>query len=81
MDRESFLDTLRQKYAENIHEAYLECEHEDGRSVDYPRLNGLLQKLAKTAKVEGLPPKEFEDLVRSTLPEVNGKLDLGKKAA
>jgi hypothetical protein len=37
MDREDFIETLKKQYADNIHEAYIECEHEKG-SVDYPEL-------------------------------------------
>jgi hypothetical protein len=78
MDRESFLDTIRSQYAEEINEAYLECEHENGRQIDVKKLNELLTKLMKTAKVDGLPPREFEDLVKSTLPKIVGMVDLSQ---
>lgn len=75
MNREDFLDTLRKQYAEEIDEAYLECEHESGK-VDQEALKACLDKLMKSAKAEGLPPKEFFDLVQSTLPEsCRGVLD------
>lgn len=67
MDKEGFLDTIRKQYAEDIHEAYLECAHDQG-AVDYPALSERLAKLMRNAHVDGLPQKEFEDLVRSTLP-------------
>ncbi len=83
MDKESFLDTLRQQYVEDIHEAYIECEHGDDHKIDMPKLEQLLWKLMKNAKVDGLLPKEFMDLVRSTLPDAAGQIDftrLGKAA-
>jgi len=67
MDRDSFLDTVRKNYAELIHEAYVECEHEHGE-FDAAKLKASLAKLAKAAKVEGLGQKDFDDLVKSTLP-------------
>ena len=75
MNKEGFLDTIRKQYAEDIHEAYLECEHEHGE-VDFSRLSDRLSALMRNAKVDGLPPKEFEDLVRSTLPAATGKVTL-----
>jgi|GEM_PF-1323524 len=74
MDRESFLETVRQQYAEEIQEAYYECEHEDGREIDYIKLNQNLARLMQGAMLDGLPPADFEDLVRSTLPQASPKL-------
>src|SRR4051794_36121104 len=45
MDRESFLETLKTQYAEEIHEAYLECEHEGGSTLDLKRLNIEIKKI------------------------------------
>jgi hypothetical protein len=86
MNRESFLETIKQQYAEEIHEAYIEHEHGLGGKVDYPGLNKHLKKLMNSAKVEGLKPQEFEELAQATLPEeVARQIDLGgapvKKAA
>jgi len=67
MDREDFIETLKKQYADNIHEAYLECEHEKG-SVDYPELKARIDKIARSAAVEGLRPAEYQDLVHSVLP-------------
>ena len=69
MDREDFLFALREQYAEEIQEAYLQCEHEEGKVIDYSALKGLLMKMMKTARVDGLPSEDFSDLVRSTLPD------------
>ena len=78
MDREDFLFALREQYAEEIQEAYRQCEHEDGKVVDYPQLKSLLMKMMKTARVDGLPREDFSDLVRSTLPDsVASQVDLG----
>ena len=84
MNRESFLETIRQQYADEIREAYIECEHDEGRTFDIPELNKRLKKLMSAAKVSGLAPAEFEEMVRSILPDVVSKLDFGswaKKAA
>ena len=82
MNRESFLEGIRQQYADQIHEAYIECEHEHDH-IDVPALNKRLSKLRAAAGGQGLAVAEFEDLVRATLPDVVDKLDFwaGKKAA
>jgi hypothetical protein len=67
MDREDFIEILKKQYADNIHEAYLECEHEKG-SIDYPSLKAQIEKIAKSASVEGLRPGEYHELVHSVLP-------------
>ena len=82
MDRDSFLETLRQQYAEDIREAYLECEH-GKEAVDLKKLNAKLVQLHKEAKVDGLPSPDFADLVRAELPDVADKVtwDARKVAA
>lgn len=75
MDREAFLEVLRKQYADEIYEAYLECEHEDGK-INFVELNNALRKLMNSAKSEGLLAKDFEDLVKSTLPEVIDNLEV-----
>lgn len=75
MNREGFLETLKQQYAEDIHAAWIECEKEYGE-VNYPKLNQLLSKLMKNAKLDGLSQKDFEELVRSTIPEASKELAL-----
>ncbi len=73
MDKESFLETLKTQYTEEIREVYLECEHNE--AVDIAKLEAQLKKLMKGARAEGLPSQEFEDLVKSNLPEnIFGKL-------
>jgi hypothetical protein len=77
MNREGFLETVRRQYFEEINEAFVECEHDDGRTIDYPRLNQELKKLMTHALAQGLPGHEFQELVRTTLPHAWSKLDLG----
>ena len=69
MNRETFLDTLRSQYAEEIHEAHIECERPGGR-VELALFAHKLHQLRKAAEVEGLPTQEFDDLVNSLLPEL-----------
>ena len=77
MDREDFLFALREQYAEEIHEAYLECEHQDGNVVDHSKLNEILNKMMKTARVDGLAGEDFMELVTTTLEDdVCSKLEL-----
>jgi hypothetical protein len=78
MNRESFLETVRQQFTDEIHSVFLRCEH--GKDVDYPQLTHLLSKLRDAAKREGLAHSDFEDLVKSVLPEVWDHLQW-KKAA
>jgi hypothetical protein len=71
MNRESFLETIRQQYADEIREAYIECEHDDhgSQQVDFAELNRRLNKLRSSAKLDGLAVTEFEELARATLPD------------
>lgn len=83
MNRETFLDTLKTQYSEEIHEAYLECEH--AGKVDLAAFNQRLAKIMKNAATEGLPRGEFEEMVRSAFPDVAAQIQFGapagKKAA
>lgn len=83
MNREDFIEGVRKQYADEVHEAYLECGSETG-AVDVAKLFARLTKLMKSAGAEGLPAAQFADLVNSTLPiEVVSRLgfDGTKKAA
>lgn len=83
MDREGYLETVRRQYIEDIQEAYFECEHGGDFVLDLPTLQQRLGSLMKCAQVDGLPRSEFEELVTTTLPHLQGKLDLtpGRAAA
>lgn len=84
MNKESFLEVVKQQYSEEIHAAFVEHEHGGGNKIDLPGLNKRLQKLMANAKVEGLAAHEFEELARATLPaEVAHRIDLmpSRKAA
>jgi hypothetical protein len=67
MDREDFIDQLKQQFANGIFEAYLECEHERGE-VDYPALKAHLERLGRAAALEGLNEKDFHELIFGVLP-------------
>ena len=69
MNREDFLDTVTRQYSEEIHAVYVECESDSGRNVDYEKLNIRLRKLMTNAKVDGLSPKEYIELVKHTIPQ------------
>jgi hypothetical protein len=75
MNKDDFLETLRERYAEEIHEAYLACEHDGGKVVDNTKLFEMLHKLQANAVVDGLPKSEFRDLAKSTLPGVDIELE------
>ena len=79
MNRESFLEAIKTHYTEEIHAAFVECEH--GKDVDFSRLTHLLSKLRDAAKGEGLAHTDFEDLVKSVLPGVWDNLKWKPKAA
>jgi hypothetical protein len=79
MNRESFLETVRHQYCEEIYSAFLQCEH--GSEVDYAQLTHLLSMLRDAAKGEGLAHSDFEDLVKSVLPGVWEHLNWKPKAA
>lgn len=78
MNRESFLETVKQQYSEEIHEAFIECEHGGERKVDLPKLDDLLERLGQNAQKEGLSAGDFVELVQSTLPFVWDQLSLSR---
>jgi hypothetical protein len=79
MNRESFLEAVKKHYSEEVHSAFVQCEH--GKDIDYSRLTHLISKLRDAAKCEGLPHTDFEDLVKSALPGVWENLRWQPKAA
>ena len=68
MSREGFIDILRSHFVEEIHAAYLECEHGSDQPVDYEKLGRLLARLMTHAKASGLTAEEFEELTMASLP-------------
>ncbi|MDR3607024.1 MAG: hypothetical protein P4M08_06550 [Oligoflexia bacterium] len=68
MNRESFIDTLRSKYSDDVLAALSECSHKD-REVDLEELRAKLAHLAKVATLEGLGLDEFRMIVSSRLPQ------------
>jgi hypothetical protein len=83
MDREGFLEQVRHQYMERISAVYVQAEHEHGE-VDYGFLSAQLLKLKKGAAAEGIGGADFDEMVRSVLPDLDGKVDLSapiKKAA
>ena len=79
MDRESFLDTLKQQFGEQITELYYEYEH--GKKVDIDGLWSALDKLRTQAFKQGLGYTEFDSLVQSSLPSEVWDKKSYKKAA
>ena len=79
------METLRRQYADDIREAYVQCEDSQTGTVDYPKLKGKVSKLERQAKVDGLKPADFQELIVSAVPsEVAGELTASgpaKKAA
>jgi hypothetical protein len=74
MNRESFLEAVKEQYADEIHEAYLECEH--GEKLDLPKLESMLARLMAAASHEGISASDFKELVRTTLPDHADELEL-----
>lgn len=68
MSREEFLEVLARQYAEQIQEAYLECEHSQGQ-IDITELKEKIITLQKNSRAQGLSSKQFVDILQSTLPE------------
>ncbi len=75
MTRESFLETIRRHYTDEIQDAYQHCEHGGGKVIDYPELDKRLGNLMANARLEGLPEADFESLVNATLPHIVERLD------
>lgn len=74
MDREGFLEQVRHQYMERISAVYVQAEHEHGE-VDYGFLSTQLTKLKKGAAAEGIAGHDFDEMVRSVLPDLEGKLE------
>lgn len=86
MDRDSFVITLIAQYKEEIEEILVECEHVYRSTIDYEMLDGKVEELMKSAKVDGLEEKIVWDLLHHRIPSyvnyVNAKtLKTSKKAA
>jgi len=84
MNRESYMETVRQQYAEKVTAAYVQCEH-DGQE-NFTELTAQLVKIKRQAISEGMSDADFDDIVFSALPDVRGKVELtlpqtAKKAA
>ncbi len=80
MDRDSFLEGVKNQFTSEITALYLKYEH-NGK-VDHPELTKELKSLEKQARVEGINSREFADLVRSCLPAADSeKTGWTKKAA
>lgn len=75
------METLRQQYADGVHEAFLECESSDTGKVDLERLSEMLERLRRNARIEGLPGRDFDEIVRSMLPEYWKQLERLSDAA
>ncbi len=84
MDRDSFTFTLIAQYKEEIEEVLVECEHVYRSTIDYEMLDGKVEELIRSAKVDGLEEKVVWDLLQARIPSyvnyVNYK-STGKKAA
>lgn len=75
MTKETFMETLKTRYGEEIQGAYAEWAHKT--RVDFSVLNEQLRILMEASHLEGLPEKEFEDLLKITLPEaIMGKVEI-----
>jgi hypothetical protein len=74
MNRESFLESVRQQYSERINASYMLCEH--GGRINIEELGAMLKPLKRMAAREGLTHGEFDELVFSLFPDVRGHLDL-----
>ncbi len=81
MDKETFFEQVKQQYMEQITAIYMKAEHSG--KVDFKQLTTQLQQLKKLAAGEGLRGPEFDEMVYSLLPGVEGKVELTitKKAA
>ena len=84
MDRDSFIITLIAQYKEEIEEILVECEHVYRSTIDYEMLDGKVEELIRSAKVDGLEEKIVWDLLHHRIPSyvnyINTKT-VGKKAA
>lgn len=74
MDKDDFLDALKEQYAEEILQACLECCDAEQVSVDIETLNELLNQLMESALTEGLQDIDFEKLVEDILQEFRPEL-------
>ena len=82
MNRENFIEALREQFAEEIHQAYLSCEDpESEHRVDLAQLKEQVFKILKSAQIQGFPEEDFLDLLSTTLPDLWEHLGFGKKVA
>lgn len=83
MNRESYLETVKKQFTDEIHSAYIHCQHEgpnNSRLLDISALESKLQKLKRVAVAEGISENDFDDLIHAAIPESQVSANI-KKAA
>ena len=68
MNRDDFIEALGRQYRDEIHEAMIECEHNNVIQVD--EFGKKLKELNRVAQIEGLPSGEFWGIVEELCPEI-----------
>lgn len=78
MNKGDHLEALKNHYIEEIQEALVESEHEQGRVVDYRILNDKILYSWKSAHIEGVDLDTFVDWLSDAIPEHVNSIDIFK---
>ena len=81
MDRDDFLDGLKQNFFDKIHGCAMECEHHE--EMNFNELDKKLAHVWSAAKTEGVKWDEYSSWAQECIPEYFDKLTFfkTKKAA
>ncbi len=83
MNRDDYLEGLKGHYIEEIHEALIESEKNQGEDINYILLNQLIYMSWHSAKIEGVPLELFRGWISDAIPELTDYIELinSKQAA
>ena len=79
MNRDSFIDSLKERYSAELRDAYLACEV--AGHVDLGEFQLVVSRLSRVARIDGLPETEFKDLVEAHFPEIAASVGTSLAAA
>ena len=78
MNKGDHLEALKSHYIEEIKEALIESEHDQGTVIDYALLNDKILFSWKSAHLEGVDLNTFVDWISDAIPEHFNHLDIVK---
>ena len=76
MNRDDYIEVLKNHYIEEIHDSLIKSEKNDGEDINYILLNQLVYMSWHSAKIEGVPLELFRDWILDAIPELTDYIEL-----